>query len=142
MSTVVNEILFLKQAREFGFILVPENIFYSMVKLAYREKSEASKIWRDAGVWIGKLFKARFGDEALSQFKNLAPRLFWDIPELEISILGRELEIVATSPKFTQEYSELFKSMLEGLLNAFSYDIIVSEIIGKTVRLKGRMRNV
>jgi len=142
ISGVVEEILFIKQVRESGFILVPENVFQAMVKLAYTRREEALKAWWEAGLWMGKSYRAKYGGDALNKFRDMAHRVFWDIPELEVSSTGDEVEIVVTSPKFSQEYAEVFKRMLEGLLEGLSYSVINSEIIGKTIRLKGRLRNV
>ncbi|MGC9012605.1 hypothetical protein [Thermogladius sp.] len=141
ITSVVNEFLFFKQIRESGFVLLLENLFQAMVKMAYRNRQEARAVWRDAGLWMAKSFKAKYGEKALSQFKSLAPWIFWDIPEFEIRELGNGVEVFATSPRFSPEYADLFRSMVEGFLEGLGYRVDSSEVVGKTVIVAGRSSN-
>jgi hypothetical protein len=137
LSTLVDSRELLKSARERGFTLGLERLWYEMAELAYAKSTKKSlKSWFDAGVWFAKQYVTGENDEPFEAFKNDLKDFTWNIPELELNKKADAVSVRIVSPRFTEAYTFLFTSFIEGALETFGYKIDDKEISIGIIRLE------
>jgi hypothetical protein len=137
LSTLVDSRELLKSARESGFTLGLERLWYEMAELAYaKSKKKSRKSWFDAGVWFAKRYVSGEADEPFEAFRNDLKDFTWNIPELKLSKAADSVSVRVVSPRFTEAYTFLFASFLEGALEAFGYKIGDKEVSRGIIRLE------
>jgi hypothetical protein len=136
-STLLDSRELLKSARESGFTLGLERLWYEMAELAYaKSKKKSRKSWFDAGVWFAKRYVTGETEEPFEEFRNDLKDFTWNIPELELSKEADTVSVRIVSPRFTEAYTFLFESFLEGALETFGYKIDDKEISRGIIRLE------
>jgi len=136
LNTLVDSRELLKSARERGFTLGLERLWYEMAELAYGKSEKKSlKSWFDAGVWFAKQYVTAEIDEPFEVFKNDLKIFTWNVPELELDREEDAVSVRVMSPRFTDAYTFLFTSFLEGALEAFGYKVGGKEISRGIIRL-------
>jgi hypothetical protein len=137
LRRVVKEGDVLKVAREVGFILGLESLWYDMAELAYeRARSRALKIWFEAGVWLAKRYVTGEVEDPFAAFKRVLDALTWNAPEFIIERAGNEVSVRIISPRFLESYTVLFASFIEGALETFGYKIAHREVSRGVIRLE------
>jgi hypothetical protein len=129
LSTLIDSRELLKSARENGFTLGLERLWYELAELAYaKAKNKSLKSWFDAGVWFAKRYVTGETDDPFEAFKKDLKDFTWNVPELEVSKKAGKVSVRIVSPRFTEAYTFLFLSFLEGALETFGYKIDSKEI--------------
>lgn len=137
LQNLIEERELLKTAREAGFILVLESLWYEMAELAYdKAKGKALKSWFEAGAWLGKRYVTSEVEDPFLAFKRDLKAFTWDVLELDIDHANGEISIRVISPRFPESYTFLFAAFLEGALGAFGYKIASKDISRGTLRLR------
>jgi len=137
LSTLVDSRELLKAAKENGFTLGLERLWYEMAELTYaKSKEESLKSWFDTGVWFAKRYVTGETDEPFEAFKNDLQNFIWNIPELKLNKKADAVSVRIVSPRFTEAYTYLFTSFIEGALEAFGYKIDSKEISRGIIRLE------
>ena len=137
LKRVVEERDILEAAREAGFILGLESLWYEMAELAYEKaRSRALKSWFEAGVWLAKRYATSGVEDAFAAFKKDLEAFTWNAPEFTIEKAGEKVSVRIISPRFTESYTVLFTSLLEGALDTFGYKIANKEISRGAIRLE------
>jgi len=127
----------LKAAKEDGFILGLENLWYDMVELAYKKRSkDALEKWFEAGVWFAKRYVMGETKDPFGAFKRDLEIFTWNAPQLKIEESGIEVSISIISPRFPESYTVLFASFLEGALQVFGYKVASKEVSRGRINLK------
>lgn len=131
----------LKAAREAGFILGLENVWYDMAELAYsRAKNKALKSWLEGGVWFAKRYVTGGVEDPLEAFRRDLEAFTWNIPEFRIKRSGGEVSVSMISPRLPYSYTFLFTAFLEGALKTFGYEISGRDVARGIIRLKAVRR--
>jgi len=129
LSSLIDSRELLKAAMEGGFTLGLESLWYEMAELAYaKAKNESLKSWFDAGVWFAKRYVTGETDDPFEAFKKDLKDFTWNVPELELNKAADTVSVRIVSPRFTEAYTFLFLSFLEGALETFGYKIDSKEI--------------
>jgi hypothetical protein len=137
LKRVVEEGSVLKAARDAGFILGVESLWNEMAELAYQKaKTQALKSWYEAGVWLAKRYATGEVEDPFETFKKDLEAFTWNAPEFTIEKAGEKVSVRIISPRFTESYTALFTSFLEGALDAFGYKTTSKEISRGTIRLE------
>jgi len=137
LKRVVEERDILEAAREAGFILGLESLWYEMAELAYEKaRSRALKSWFEAGVWLAKRYATGEVEDAFAAFKKDLEAFTWNALEFTIEKAGEKVSVRIISPRFTESYTVLFTSLLEGALDTFGYKIANKEISRGAIRLE------
>jgi len=137
LKRVVEERNILEAAREGGFILGLESLWYEMAELAYEKaKSRALKSWFEAGVWLAKRYATSGVEDAFAAFKKDLEAFTWNAPEFAIEKMEGKVSVRIISPRFTESYTVLLTSFLEGALEAFGYKIASKEVSRGAIRLE------
>jgi len=127
----------LKTAKEAGFLLGLETLWYDMAELAYKNaRRKALQSWFEAGVWFAKRYSTSDAQNSFETFKEDLKTFIWNIPELTIENTGEAVSVRVVSPRFSEAYTMLFDAFLEGALNAFGYKIEEREVARGNIRLK------
>jgi hypothetical protein len=127
----------LNDARENGFTLGLESLWYEMAELAYNNsKKKALESWTHAGVWLAKRYETAEIEEPFEQFKIDLQDFTWNVPELDLTKQGERLIVRLVSPRFTESYTELFSAFLEGAIKTFGYEIETKEVSRGIIRLE------
>ncbi|MFA5364609.1 MAG: hypothetical protein WC325_05440 [Candidatus Bathyarchaeia archaeon] len=118
----------LKAAQDNGFTLGLESLWYEMAEIAFdKSKKQAMQMWRDAGVWSAKRYVTTENIDPFDVFKNDLKDFTWNIPEFDVTRERNKVSIRIVSPRFTESYTYLFTSYLEGALETFGYKIAKKE---------------
>jgi len=134
---VVEERGFLKAAKEAGFMLGLEGLWYEMAELAYEKvKGKALKSWFEAGVWLAKRYVTGEIEDPFAAFKRDLVAFTWNAPEFTIEKMQKEVSVRIISPRFPESYTFLLVSFLEGALETFGYKVAGKEIGRGTIRLE------
>ena len=137
ISTLIDSRELLKSAKEGGFTLGLERLWYEMAELAYaKSKKKSLKSWFDAGVWFAKRYVSGEADEPFEEFKNDLQDFTWNIPELKLNKKADSVSVRVVSPRFTEAYTFLFAAFLEGALESFGYKIGDKEVSRGIIRLE------
>jgi len=137
LSALIDSRELLKSAMASGFTLGLERLWYETAELAYaKSKNESLKSWFDAGVWFAKRYVTGEADDSFEAFKNDLKDFTWNIPELGLNKAADSVSVRLVSPRFTEAYTFLFTSFLEGALETFGYKIDGKEISRGIIRLE------
>ena len=119
----------LKDAMNSGNILGLESLWYEMAELVYaKSKKKALQTWFDAGVWLAKRYVTGEANDPFEAFKKDLKDFNWNIPELEVNKKSDKVSVRIVSPRFSESYTLLFTSFLEGALETFGYKIGSKEV--------------
>jgi len=132
LEEVLDDRWVIKDARDAGFAVVPEKVFYELTEDAYEKlgKRKMTSLWYEAGQWYGRYY------EDLGRFEGAVRRYFWDLSELKISKGDEHLALTCLSSKFSEAYTELFSKFLEGSLNALGYSLDQGEVSKGIISLR------
>jgi len=136
----------LKVARERGFILGLENIWFDMAELTcISDREKAAEIWRNAGVWFASRYAMESNGDAVRSLEKELKAFIWNMPEFKLSQGTNELSVRIINPRFSESYSVLFAAFMEGALEALGYAVKSQEVSSGSVRLaavKGKRKAV
>lgn len=137
LKRLVDERKLLESAKVSGFILGLERLWYDMADVSYvKDKRATLKSWFDSGVWFATRYTTnRVHTAPFDQFKNELTSFVWNAPELKFDLIGDNVSISVTSPRFTVAYTFLFASFLAGAMKAFGYTYVNQEISRGMIRL-------
>jgi hypothetical protein len=138
INTLIDSREVLKSAKENGFTLGLERLWYEMAELAYTKSEKAAlRSWFDTGVWFAKRYVTGEDADPFEAFKNDLQEFTWNIPELKLTKKkAGKVSVRVVSPRFTEAYTFLFASFIEGALEAFGYEIDCKEVSRGMVRLE------
>ena len=92
LRTLIDSRELLKDARENGYTLGLESLWYEMSEIAYdKAKKKSLQTWFDAGVWIAKRYVTGDTEDPFEVFKNDLKDFTWTVPELEVKEKEEEL---------------------------------------------------
>lgn len=128
----------LKDAKENGYTLGLESLWYEMSEIAYNNsKNKSLQTWFDAGVWLAKRYITGDTKDPFEVFKNDLKDFTWNVPELEVKKKEDKILVRIVSPRFTESYTFLFTAFLEGALECFGYKIDKKEVSRGIINLEG-----
>ena len=143
LKRVVDSRQRLEDARGLGFVLGLENLWYDMADLAYEKgKRQALKSWFDAGVWFATRYITNGVEAPLDAFKGDLSAFTWNAPEFVLENTGNKVSVRITSPRFTESYTVLFATFLEGAMKAFGYKIAGKDVSRGVIRLEALREDV
>jgi len=126
----------LNKAKDKGMILALESLWFDMADICNgASKSEALKAWNAAGTWFARRYAAEGILDPFQGFKEDLLLLTWGVPELALHKKGNEVQIRVISPKFSEIYSQLLSSFMEGALDELGYQISDKEILRGSLRI-------
>ena len=129
LRNLIDEREVLRAARENGYLLGLESLWYEMAELAYaKAQKKALQTWFDAGVWLAKRYVTREKGDSFEEFKNDLKDFTWNIPEFEVNKKSGKVSVRIVSPRFSESYTLLLTSFLEGALGTFRYKIKSKEV--------------
>lgn len=137
LKKVVDSRQQLEDARLLGFVLGLESLWYEMADLAYEKgKRQALKSWYDAGVWFATRYTTGGVATPIDAFKTALTSFTWNAPEFRLEDSRGKLSIRVMSPRFTESYTVLFSTFLEGAINAFGYRVADKAVSRGVIRLE------
>ena len=139
LKRVVEEYRAVKAAREAGFILTLERLWYDMADLVYEQaKDEALKGWFDVGAWFAKRYVALGGKvgESFRAFVKDLEAFVWNVSEFTVETVKGKVYVRLVSPRFTEAYTYLFRAFIGGALDAFGYRVVEEEVGRGIMRLE------
>ena len=137
LNALVDSRELLKSAKENGFTLGLERLWYEMAELSYaKSEKESLKSWFDTGFWFAKRYVTADTYEPFEAFKNDLKAFTWNVPELKMIKRADGVSVRIMSPRFTEAYTLLFTSFIEGALEAFGYKVDDKEISRGIIRLE------
>ncbi len=129
LRTLIDSRELLKDAREYGYTLGLENLWYEMAEIAYdKSKKKALQSWFDTGVWLAKRYVTGDINDPFEAFKKDLKDFTWNVPELELKKKGDRISVRLVSPRFSESYTLLFTAFFEGALEMFGYKIDSKEV--------------
>jgi hypothetical protein len=129
LRTLIDSRELLKDARENGYTLGLESLWYEMADLAYAKAKEKSlQAWFDAGVWLAKRYVTGETNDPFEAFKTDLKDFTWNVPELDMKKTADKVSVRIVSPRLPESYTLLFTSFLEGALETFGYKIDSKEV--------------
>lgn len=142
LKQVVDERRVIEAAKEAGFTLAVERLWYDAVDTAFKHRrGSTTKKWREAGKWYGKYCSSRGAEEPLKAFKRTVSDLMWGASEFDIEEKDDKVEVRCISSRFPLSYTELFTAFLEGAFEALGYKRTEREVSKGVIRLTfGRKR--
>jgi hypothetical protein len=139
IDRIVEERAVLDAAREAGFILGLESLWYGMAELAYRKaRDEASKMWFEAGVWLAKRYTTGDYKDPLLAFKQDLEAFAMNVYEFNLQRVGKLLRVSIVGSSFPESYAFFLLRFLEGALETFGYKMVEGEALKGLVRLEAR----
>lgn len=137
LRNAVEERGVLKTAKEAGFILCQESLWYDMTAFAYKKaKSKTLKSWFNAGVWLAKRYVTSEIEDPFEAFKRDLEAFTWNAPEFNIEKTEKQVSVRIISSKFPESYTLLYLAFLKGALETFGYKIVDKEVERGGIRLK------
>ncbi len=139
VDRVVEEKAIVKAAREAGFILGLESLWYGMAEIAYRKaRDEASKMWFEAGVWLAKRYTTGDYEDPLSAFKQDLEMFTMNAAEFNLQRVGKLVRVSIVGPSFPKSYAFFLLRFFEGAMETFGYKVVEGEALRGFVRLEAR----
>lgn len=137
LKHVIEERKVFETAKISGFVLGLERLWYDLADVAYAKDKRASlKNWFESGVWFAMRYTTNNAQSfSFDQFKNDLSAFTWNAPEMKFELVGKNVSISVTSPRFTEGYTYLFASFLSGAMETFGYKSISQEVSRGIIRL-------
>ena len=127
----------LDSAKNAGFLLCAEALWYETVEQAYRNSPQGmAKLWFEAGARCAKLFMIRENERSVAAFARDITAFTWNAPDFSFDVRDREVRVRCLSPKFSKSYALLFSRFLEGAFDAFGYDCASEEVDTGALQLR------
>lgn len=137
LRNAVEERGVLKTAKEAGFILCMESLWYDMTELAYKKaKTKTLKSWFNAGVWLAKRYVTSEIKDPFETLKRDLEDFTWNAPEFNIEKTEKQVSVRIISSRFPESYTLLYHAFLRGALETFGYKIVDKEVERGGIRLK------
>jgi hypothetical protein len=131
----------LKAAKEAGFILGLENLWYEMVDITCEKaKRRALDCWVESGEWLAKRYISSGVRDPFLAFKCDLEAFTWNASELDVETEKDEVTIRIISPKFSESYTFLLAAFLESALKTFGYTRFNRDVTRGTIRIKAQRR--
>ena len=131
----------LKAAKEAGFILGLENLWYEMVDITCEKaKRRALDCWVESGEWLAKRYISSGVRDPFLAFKCDLEAFTWNASELDVETEKDEVAIRIISPKFSESYTFLLAAFLESVLKTFGYARFNRDVTRGTIRIKAQRR--
>jgi hypothetical protein len=138
LREIVDRYEVVRAAKEAGFILGLESLWYDVVEEAYRrDEDRVMKRWFEAGVWCAKCYLVKGIEDPLAAFNRDMQAFTWNASEF--SIVKREEDealVRCISPRFPHSYTTLFSAFLEGALNTFGYKCVERDVARGVIQLR------
>lgn len=130
LSDIVDEYSALKMAKESGFILVSEGLFYQVLDWVFEERREdLEKLWYTFGQWFGKYHSAKFPQEdQLRMFEKVMKTLTWEASEFSLTQSADTVNLRVIAPRFPLSHSVLLSSFFKGVMQTFGLSPSRNEI--------------
>lgn len=130
LSDIVDEYSVFQMAKESGFILVSEGLFYQVLDWVFEEKREnLEKLWYTFGQWFGKYHSAKFPQEDwLRTFEKVMRTLTWEASEFSLTTSTDTVNLRVIAPRFPLSYSVLLSSFFKGVMQTFGLSPSRNEI--------------
>ena len=133
----------LKAAKEAGFILGLENLWYEMVDITCEKaKRRALDCWVESGEWLAKRYISSGVRDPFLAFKCDLEAFTWNASELDVETEKDEVAIRIISPKFSESYTFLLAAFLESALKTFGYARFNRDVTRGTIRIKAKRRKI
>jgi hypothetical protein len=143
LGEAVDNYEIIKGVRDASFTLVLESLLYDTAEIACEKaKDKTLKTWFEAGVWVGRQYITRGVEDPFAAVGRDLKAFSWNTPEFTIEKLEKEVSVRVLSPRFSESYTLLFNRFLEGILEAFGYDITYKEVGRGNIRLEAAKRGV
>ena len=137
LRSLIDEHGLLKAAKEAGFILGLETLWYEMINIAFeKSKTKTSNSWNESGEWLAKSYISSGVEDPFSVFKHDLESFIWNTSELDIETKKDMVSIRIISPKFSEAYTFLFAGFLESALKTFGYTKFNKDVSRGTIRIK------
>ena len=137
LEEAVDNYRFIKSVRNASFTLILESLLYDTSDIAYQKaKDKTMTAWFDAGVWIGKQYISRGGEDPFKAMGRDLKAFIWNAPEFTMEKTGKQISIRVLSPRFSESYTFLFTRFLEGILEAFGHGVTYKEVGRGNIRLE------
>ena len=138
LKRVVEERHLVEVARQSGFILGFETLWYEMADLSFEaKKRQALKSWFDTGVWFAKRYVTSSVQDPLAEFTHDLSLFTWNAPEFRIDRSKSDIAVRIVSPRFSASYTYMFASFIEGALQSFGYKIVTNDVKQGAIRING-----
>lgn len=138
LKRVVEERHLVEVARQSGFILGFETLWYEMADLSFEaKKRQALKSWFDTGVWFAKRYVTSIVQDPLAEFTHDLSLFTWNAPEFRIDRSKSDIAVRIVSPRFSASYTYMFASFIEGALQSFGYKIVTNDVKQGAIRING-----
>lgn len=129
--------LTMKAVKEASFTLILENLLYETAEIAFtKAKEKTSKIWFEAGVWVAQQYITRDIADPFAKIGKDLKAFGWNIPEFSMEKTKNNVSVRVLSPRFSEVYSHLFATFLEGIVTSFGYSISHKEVGKGNIRIE------
>ena len=136
LEKTVDESDVLEQAKDSGFILIPEGLWREAIEeIHLKDESWASRKGFEAGEWLAKRCTSKSLKDPLGTFLFNLERSLWNIPEFNVKREEKRFFVRLVSPRLSKTHATLIGSMLEGALHAFGYAVTSRDFSAGTARL-------
>ena len=141
MGLVLSEIMkdreILERAKRTGFTFTIEKLLYDLVDVAFEKaKDEISRLWLETGRWYGRYFFKR-SNEGINEFREAMSLLTFGSSDLKVDTNKEgELLVACVGEKFTQGFTDALSLLIEGVFDAFGFDLKGKESSKGVIRLK------
>ena len=142
LRNLVEERGLLKVAKEAGFVLGLETLWYEMADIAYEKaKRKTLNCWIESGEWLAKRYMSSAAKEPFLSFAKDLESFIWNASELDVEIEKGSVSIRIISPKFSEAYTILLATFLESALKTFGYVRFNKDVTRGTIRMRAHRRN-
>ena len=131
--------LTLDSAKNAGFLLCPEALWYETVEQAYRSSPDRmAELWFEGGARCAKLYLVRMVKDPLAAFERDIPNFTWNASDFgfERGKDDGEILVRCIGPRFSEPYALLFSRFLEGAFAAFGYECVRRDVAKGALQLK------
>ena len=136
LRTAIQQQELLKTARERGFVLWLENLWFDMAELVCScAKDDALKIWKNTGIWFASRYSHEATGDPIECFKDDLKTYMCNVPEFDLSRISGEIALRVINPSFSESYSLLLAAFFEGAIETFGYSLKTKEVSNGSIRL-------
>jgi len=127
LGSLIEESRLIRSARNSGFTLGFERLWYEMAEIAYKfSPEEILERWFEAGAWLAK--KHMSDDKPLEELMKLLKASAWETLEFKFESKDGKVKIRILNPRFPESYTKLYARLLEAALETFGYTEIEKTI--------------
>ncbi|MFQ5761618.1 MAG: hypothetical protein ACE5PO_01165 [Candidatus Bathyarchaeia archaeon] len=125
LSTILEEHITIKMAKDAGFTVVPDSLWNYLLERTFdKDKVTLGEIWRSTGEWFGRFCQVRAAtDNSVYAVEKIMDALLWNVSEVSVQPTEDGLIVKCVGSRLQYAQTALLSDFIVGMVSSFDYQL-------------------